>query len=391
MKRLLILCAAGALLISGLLYARRTGQVNQAMAVVGHWSGGPAVGGAPPMPEVQVLPEIPGVRVEEVARNLDIVWGIAFSGDGRMFFTERPGRIRVLRPGRSSPEVYADLTDVADEGEGGLMGLALHPEFPRQPWIYVMYTTRAGGRSINRVSRIRDRAGTAEAPQTLVDDIPAAMNHDGGAVAFGPDGMLYAGTGDAANPPLAQEKDGLAGKILRLTPDGKPAPGNPFPGSPVYAYGFRNVTGLAWHPVTGDLWAASHGPSGEFTGLFGRDTVYIVKKGGNHGWPLVSGATTQPGIESPVLLFIDPAVPPGGLHLLLRGAVSTVQEQLLPGDAALRRPAAGGRRPGRKADREDRAVVAGEVRPPPRPGPGARWQHLPWHEQPGRPRPHPPG
>jgi quinoprotein glucose dehydrogenase len=267
----------------------------------------------PPMPDQQVLEEVPGVRVEVVAQDLEIPWALRFSTDGRMFFTERPGRIRVIRRGKP-PELYLNMSGITHRGEGGLMGLALHPKFPSQPYLYVMYTTDTGGQTVNRVSRFTDRGETAADEKVLIDNIPAAQYHDGGVVAFGPDGMLYAGTGDARRPPLSQDRESLAGKILRVTPDGGIPADNPFPGSPVYAYGFRNVTALAWHPASKALWAASHGPSGEFPGIEAKDSVYIVRKGGNHGWPLVVGTTTrgQPDIISPVLYDPEKAVPPGG-------------------------------------------------------------------------------
>jgi aldose sugar dehydrogenase len=271
----------------------------------------PREGGRPPMPQQQQRAEVPGVRVTEVARGLEIPWGLGFAPDGRVFVTERPGRIRVLREG-GAPAPYLDLGEVVHRGEGGLMGLALHPEFPRQAFLYVMYTTRNGGRVVNRVSRFRDEGETAGSEEVLIDNIPAAQFHNGGIVKFGPDGMLYVGTGDASQPRLSQDARSLAGKVLRATPEGRVPPDNPFRDSLVYAYGFRNVVGLAWNPATGDLWAASHGPSGEFPGMHHRDAVYVVRPGGNHGWPLVVGTSDREEIVSPVLYYPERAVPPGG-------------------------------------------------------------------------------
>lgn len=271
----------------------------------------PELGGTPAMPRPVVRSSVPEVRVEEVARNLEVPWALAFAPDGRMFFTERPGRIRVLRPGQA-PRVHADLKQVTQRGEGGLMGLALHPRFPREPYLYVMYTAAAGRRAVNRISRFTDTQGGLKDEKILLDGIAAAQFHDGGALAFGPDGMLYAGTGDARNPPSSQDLHSLNGKILRLTPEGEVPRDNPFAGSPVWAYGFRNVSALAWNPANGDLWAANHGPSGEFPGLQGKDSVFVVRKGGNHGWPLVVGTTSRSEIVSPTLFYPEEAVPPGG-------------------------------------------------------------------------------
>jgi quinoprotein glucose dehydrogenase len=303
-RRLAAIFLSGAALIGGAFYLRRTGRITTLL-------GGPAVGGVPPMPRQVVRSDVPEVRVEEVARNLEVPWAIAFAADGRMFVTERPGRIQVFR-GAGARQKYLDVGGVAARGEGGLMGLALHPQFPRVPYLYLMYTASKGGQAVNRISRLRDQGETAGNEEILVDDIAAAPNHDGGALAFGPDGMLYAGTGDGARPKRAQDLASLNGKVLRMTPEGKVAPDNPFPGSFVYAYGLRNVTALAWHPETKELWAASHGPSGEFPGLYYRDTVFIIRKGGNHGWPLVVGTTDRADIVSPVLYYPEAAVPPGG-------------------------------------------------------------------------------
>jgi aldose sugar dehydrogenase len=280
----------------------------------------PVVGGSPPMPPQVTRPEVAEVQVDVVARDLQIVWAITFAPDGRLFFTERPGRIGLIRTPGASPERYLALDAVVHNGESGLMGLTLHPNFPRVPYLYVMYTAAKQGGAVNRISRLTDRGETATDEEVLLDDIPASRNHDGGALSFGPDGMLYAGTGDAAVPALSQDLGSPCGKILRLTPDGKVPPDNPFPNSPVYAYGFRNVTGLSWHPGTRELWAASHGPSDITPPVQHRDSVYIVRKGGNHGWPLIMGASPEPEIVDPVLYYPDAAVPPGG-SLFYTGAL----------------------------------------------------------------------
>lgn len=271
----------------------------------------PEIGGNPPMPRPRNRGAVAGTRVQVVAQNLEIPWALAFAPDGRIFFTERPGRVRVMRLGER-PGLYKDLSQVTHNGEGGLMGMALHPQFPEQPYVYVHYTRKVGEQSFNRVTRFRDTGTTMVDEEVIIDNIPASQFHDGGALAFGPEGMLYVGTGDARVPGSAQQWSSLAGKILRVAPDGRIPADNPFPGSPVWAYGFRNVSGLAWNPVNGELWATSHGPTGEFTGLQNRDSVYIVQKGGNHGWPLVVGTSSNPNIVSPVLYYPTSAVPPGG-------------------------------------------------------------------------------
>ncbi|HZN64376.1 MAG TPA: PQQ-dependent sugar dehydrogenase [Tepidisphaeraceae bacterium] len=273
----------------------------------------PTTGPAPPTPtETMHAEQAPGVRVETVLSDLQIVWDICFAPDGRMFFTERPGRVRVLRPGQSRPDTFAEVPTVLG-GESGLMGIALHPQFPTEPYVYVMYTARKRGGGVNRVSRFTDDAGRGRDEQVLLDDIPSARNHDGGAIEFGPDGMLYVGTGDANVPYIAQDLSHPNGKVLRLAPDGKVPPDNPFPGSAVWAYGFRNISGLSFHPGTGELWAASHGPSSNLPGEPKyMDSVYVVQKGRNHGWPLHLGVSNDGQFVSPVLFWPDEAIPPGG-------------------------------------------------------------------------------
>lgn len=219
---------------------------------------------------------------------------MAFAPDGRLFFTERPGRVRVVQDDRLLSRPWAQL-EVAQEGEAGLLGLALSPDFPRTGYVYVYYTYRdRSGRLWNRVSRLRDEGGQGTGEEVVLDGIPGAGIHDGGRIRFGPDAKLYVTTGDAASSSLAQDLNSLAGKILRLNPDGSIPQDNPFPGSPVYSYGHRNPQGLDWRPGAGTLVAVEHGPSA-------HDEVNVVVPGGNYGWPLVSGERTATGLISPLL------------------------------------------------------------------------------------------
>jgi quinoprotein glucose dehydrogenase len=273
----------------------------------------PTVGAGPTLPAVIERSEMTDFRIDEVARGLRIVWSVRVAPDGRVFLSERAGKLSVLMPGAGHPVLYASLS-TALGGESGLMGVALHPRFPAEPFVYVMYTARKPGGGVNRVSRLRDTPDGGVDEQILIDDIPASRNHDGGALEFGPDGMLYVGTGDAAVPALAQDLQQPSGKILRVAPDGSIPVDNPIPGSPVWAYGFRNVSGLAFHPQTGELWAATHGPSGVAEDEPKHmDAIFVVRKGGNHGWPTHLGASDDPAIVSPVIFFRDRAVPPGGM------------------------------------------------------------------------------
>ncbi|MER3461425.1 MAG: glucose dehydrogenase [candidate division GAL15 bacterium] len=256
-------------------------------------------------------------RTAEWVRGLEIPWSIAFAPDGRAFVTERPGRVRVVREGRLDPQPVVTLP-VAHVGEGGLLGLALHPRFPAKPFVYVYYTYQRDGLR-NRVERLRESGGRLLRDRVILDDIPGAFVHDGGRIRFGPDGMLYVGTGDARQPSLAQDPRSLAGKILRITPDGAVPPDNPFPGSPVYSLGHRNVQGLAWHPQTRRLYATEHGPSGERG--FAHDEVNLIRPGANYGWPdLLCGQGSRPEFVDAVACSGDETWAPSGADFVTRGS-----------------------------------------------------------------------
>ncbi|HEU5316006.1 MAG TPA: PQQ-dependent sugar dehydrogenase, partial [Chloroflexota bacterium] len=259
---------------------------------------------APPTPAPTAVPTTPPpvgtptVSAEVIARNLDTPWAIDFAPDGRVFVSERPGRIRVLRDGQLLPEPWATL-DVAEVGEGGLMGIALDPQFAQTRFLYASYTTRAGGGIQNKVVRLRDDPATNKGAldKTLLESIPAASNHDGSRVKFGPDGKLYVTMGDAEQPQQAQNRATLNGKILRLNSDGTIPSDNPFPDSAVYSYGHRNPQGLAWQPGTGRLYATEHGPSGV---PCCQDELNFVEPGKNYGWPTITGDATREGMVSPI-------------------------------------------------------------------------------------------
>ena len=271
--------------------------------------GHPVVGGSPPMPTPVNRPTLSGYRVETVASGLMIPWDMAFTPDGRIYATERPGRVRLIMNGNMRSQPYARINVTSATDEGGLMGIALHPKYPNPRWAYLMYTYRSDGRVLNRVSRFTDTGSGLTGETAVVTGIPGGAIHNGGIIRFGPDGMLYIGTGESHRSELAQDKASLGGKILRVTPEGKIPSGNPFPNSPVYAYGFRNIQGLAWNPANGDLWATNHGPTGEF-GLQAKDSVFIVQKGGNHGWPRSLGVTNIKGVVPPVIYSPNVAIAP---------------------------------------------------------------------------------
>jgi len=243
-------------------------------------------------------------RVEVVAKGLEIPWSLVFMPDGRLLVPERHGRVRVIDTARGTAEIALTIDDVFTDGEAGLLGLALDPAFTSNRLVFLYYTARTSrGGAANRVVRYRESGGRLGEAVVLLDDIPANTIHDGGRLRFGPDGLLYITTGDAANEELAQDVASYAGKILRLNADGTTPRGNPF-GSPVYSYGHRNPQGLDWHPATGDLWAAEHGATG-------NDEINVVDGGANYGWPRIQGNQTLPAMRAPIT-FYNPAVAPSG-------------------------------------------------------------------------------
>jgi glucose/arabinose dehydrogenase len=276
----------------------------------------PILGELPRFPLERYYTNPPGVTVETFLSGLDVVWGLQFAADGRLFLTEKAGRIRVVSSGGVlDPTPWTTISEVnAEIRERGLFGLALHPNFPDEPWVYVMYAYNiSADRTANRVVRFREVNGRGVDQEILLDNIPGATTHNGGRLRFGPDGMLYITTGDARDRRRAQNIENLGGSILRLTPEGKVPADNPWPGNPIWAYGFRNVHGLAFRPGDGTLFAAEHGPTVEWEPRIGAyDEINIVEKAANYGWPLVVGAPKEPGFVDPILSWI-PSVPPGDL------------------------------------------------------------------------------
>lgn len=251
-----------------------------------------------------------GVSVSTWIDGLEAPWSLVFLPAGRALVSERPGRIRLIRHGRLLPSPVAEIKSALG-GEGGLMGLAVHPKFPAQPFIYAMHTYRGSSGRANRVIRLRMTGDRAVFDRVILDGIPGARNHNGGRIAFGPDGLLYIGTGERFEREIAQDPKSLGGKILRITADGTVPPGNPFPGSPVYSLGHRNVQGLAWHPSSKELFISEHGPSGEI-GYGAHDEVNLIRAGGNYGWPRTIGAPGLKAYIDPIVAWPSVSTPPSG-------------------------------------------------------------------------------
>lgn len=232
-------------------------------------------------------------RVSTVAQNLEIPWAIEFLPNNDILFTERKGALKLISNGQIS--TVEDISDVLAYGEGGLMGLVLHPNFSNNHYLYVQYTYRGNGdNSLNRVVRYKYENGELSDRSVIVDSIPGAMYHDGGRIKFGPDGFLYITTGDSGNPSLAQDTNSMAGKILRVTDEGKAPADNPF-NNLVYSYGHRNPQGITWDDE-GRLWETEHGRSAPS----GYDEVNIIQKGKNYGWPEIQGPEKRSGMETPL-------------------------------------------------------------------------------------------
>lgn len=254
-----------------------------------------------------------GWKIETVAEGLEVPWAIAWAPDGRMFFTERPGRVRVIENGKLVAEPMITLTDVIARSEAGLMGFCVHPDFKINHFVYLAYSYG----DYVRVVRYTEANNKLASPKIIIDQIPSAMNHAGTRCAFGPDGKLYITTGDATDWRRAQQMDSINGKTLRLNDDGSVPADNPFVGKSdvrpeIWSYGHRNAQGLDWQPGTGLMFQTEHGPSG-FEGLGGGACeLNAVERGKNYGWPEVYGTRTKSGMEPPLVEYTPAAAPGSG-------------------------------------------------------------------------------
>jgi len=239
-----------------------------------------------------------------VATGLEAPWSLVFLPDGTALVSERDsGRILAIDPGGGVREVQS--LPAEGRGEGGLLGLAVSPDYASDGLVYAYYSTSED----NRIVRFRLGAE----PEPILTGIPVGSIHNGGRLAFGPDGLLYASTGDSSERSLAQDPGSLGGKILRLTPEGQAPEGNPFPGSLVYSLGHRNVQGLAW-TADGQLYATEFGQNT-------YDEVNRIIPGGNYGWPAVEGPGGAPEYQEPITVFSTDEASPSGATALVGGAI----------------------------------------------------------------------
>ena len=275
--------------------------------------------------EVETSPQTQtSFKVETVIPNLEVVWSIVWAPDGRMIFTERPGRVRVFESGRLRTQPLFVVPDVEPKGESGLMSVALHPQFASNHFLYLSYAYNSGSQQV-RVVRYRETPNGFTDRKVIIESIPAAQFHAGCRLRFGPDGKLYITTGDATDRALAQKLDSLAGKTLRLNEDGSVPNDNPFVGQAnarpeIWTYGNRNGQGIDFQPGTNLLWETEHGPSG-FDGPGGGDEVNILERGKNYGWPVIHHRDTRAGMEAPILEYTPACAPASGMFY--RGSVFT--------------------------------------------------------------------
>lgn len=267
--------------------------------------GGETTPNPPPPPPPPPPPGGITVRTEDVVTGAAFPVSLAFAPDGRLFYTEKnSGNVRIVQNGQLLPTPFVTVTPLASSGEQGLLGIAFDPNFATNGFVYLYHT--APGPLRNRIIRFTEANNVGTNETLIFDNIPAASNHNGGRLGFGPDGMLYATAGDAGNPANAASTTCPCGKVLRLNPDGSIPGDNPVAGEEMLARGLRNPFGLDFHPTAGTPYVTDNGPSCD-------DEVNRIVAGGHYGWrPNYPCGDTDPAFVAPIAVF-NPQIAPTGL------------------------------------------------------------------------------
>jgi glucose/arabinose dehydrogenase len=248
------------------------------------------------------------------AERLHTPWSIQFDGD-TIYVSEREGNIVMVNSGTMTRQKVRLNKQLNNEGEGGFLGIQLSPDFRESRQAYAYHTYDEGGKVLNRVVVLQKKDDGWEEIKSYLEGIPGAYTHNGGRLAIGPDNLLYITTGDSGKDMLAQDLKSNAGKILRMTLDGKVPADNPFPSSYVYSYGHRNSQGIAWDKQ-GRMLSSEHGPSGN---PGGHDEINLIEKGRNYGWPSIIGDAKKEGMVSPLYHTGDIAIAPSGISFDAEG------------------------------------------------------------------------
>ena len=273
-----------------------------------------------------VAPAFAEMNIDVVVDGLNNPWEMVFAPNGDIYFSERDGRIWKIE---SFGEAKVIQTfPKSGSYEGGTLGLALHPNFEENKKIYVYQTNLELEFFQNKVFSFTVDGDELTDKQTVIDGIPGAPWHDGGRIAFGPDEKLYITTGDAVNPGWSQDLSSLAGKILRINPDGTIPDDNPFDSSPIFSYGHRNPQGIAWNE-DGMLVASEHGPSGEMG--YGHDEINVIQKGKNYGWPKVVGDSSDESFVNPLIHSGQSTWAPSGMVYFDSDKVPSLDGKFLVG------------------------------------------------------------
>ncbi|WP_420167155.1 PQQ-dependent sugar dehydrogenase [Kribbella flavida] len=280
-------------------------------------------GSSAPQPQGPVKLQVAGT----VATGIQVPWGLAFLPDRSALVAERDsGKVKRVAGGQATEVGTVDGVDASSEG--GLLGMAVDPQYPQRPYVYVYFSTSQD----NRIARMTYRNNRLSGQQTILDGIPMAAVHNGGRLRFGADGFLYVGTGDGRDEPTSQDDNSLGGKVLRITTDGRPAPGNPG-GRAWFSKGHRNVQGLAFDG--NQLYAAEFGQNT-------WDELNAITSGANYGWPAAEGISNLDGMVDPIAQWNTDDASPSGIafaqgHVFMAG---------LRGERLWAIPVAGGRRTG---------------------------------------------